>query len=294
MYKPFSVRYIFLTLLWCQSLSTTSITHIRRITLYLFTFSACIWFAISTIMLWNWFQLRKRRQEVAPDTPKWSSRRFSCSSFKDVHNFLYDDDVPSPELQVLHQPRSPKMDRCTSRTPRLTTKTLFSTDHGGVVLYYTSLRIVRKTFEECRAVRAILQRLRIHIDERDLTMDPRFHDELHAIFGTKNVELPKVFIGGKYIGEAEEINKLNESGELRKMIGELPPSDGRFSENCELCGGWRFVVFERCNGSHKIFLEETGIVNCTICSVEGLVRCSSCFPIDGTIGDWTISPVDLK
>ncbi|CAF1807429.1 unnamed protein product [Brassica oleracea var. botrytis] len=246
-------------------------------------------------MLWNWFQLRKRRQEVSPDTPKWSSRRFSCSSFKDVNNLLYDDDVPSPELQVLHQPRSPKIDRCTSRTPPLTRETLYSTDQGGVVLYYTSLRIVRKTFEECRAVRAILHRLRIPIDDRDLTMDARFHDELHAIFGTKNVELPKVFIGGRYIGGADEIKKLNESGELRKMVGELPPSDGRFSENCELCGGWRFVVCERCNGSHKIFLEENGFVNCTVCSVEGLVRCSSCFPIHRTIGDGTmISPVDLK
>lgn len=116
-------------------------------------------------------------------------------------------------------------------------------------------------------------------------MDLRFYDELYVIFGIKNVELFKVFIGGRYIGGVEEIKKLNESGELRKMIGELLLLDGRFSENCELCGGWRFVVCERCNGSYKIFLEEIGFVNCMICSVEGFVRCFFCFLIDGIIGD---------
>ncbi|KAG2326305.1 hypothetical protein Bca4012_035283 [Brassica carinata] len=226
-------------------------------------------------MFSNWLKLLRRRHEVSQDTPN-GSRRFSCSSFKDVLTLL-NDDVPSPQLQVLHRLRSLKIDRCTSRTPP--PNTLFSTDHGGVVLYYTSLHIVRKTFEECRAVRAILQRLRIPVDERDLTMDSRFHDELHDIFGTRNVELPKVFIGGRYIGGAEEIEKLHESEELRKMVGELPASDGRFSENCELCGGWRFVVCERCNGSHKIFSEESGFVCCTDCSVQGLVRCSPCFPV---------------
>ncbi|KAF8087705.1 hypothetical protein N665_0570s0018 [Sinapis alba] len=230
-------------------------------------------------MFWNWLRLRRRRHEVSPDTPKWS-RSFSCSSFKDIHHLLRDDNEPSlepyaPRLHVLHQPRNPKIHGFIS-----TTKTLFSTDHGGVVLYYTSLRIVRKTFEECRAVRAILQRLRIPIDERDLTMDSRFHEELHAVFGTKKVELPKVFIGGRFIGGTEEIKKLNESDELRKMVGELPPSDGRFSENCELCRGWRFVVCEICNGSHKILSEnKTGFMSCTVCTVQGLVRCSSCFPI---------------
>lgn len=221
---------------------------------------------LTTIMFWNWLQLgRGRRHEVSSDKPK-----LSRSSFKGIHNLLYDD-APS---QVLHKQQTLRINRCTSRTPPL-----FSTDDGGVVLYYTSFRIVRKTFEECRAVRAILHRLRIPIDERDLTMDSRFQEELHDIFGAEKVELPKVFIGGRYIGGADEIKALNEIGELRKMVGELPPSDGRFSENCELCRGWRFVVCGRCNGSHKIFSEETGFVSCMVCSVEGLVRCSSCFPI---------------
>ncbi|ESQ52736.1 hypothetical protein EUTSA_v10017114mg [Eutrema salsugineum] len=241
----------------------------------------------------NWLQLRRRRHEISPDSPRWS-RRFSCSSFKDIEHLLYDD-VPSPEpysprLQILHQPRSPRIDGSNSPAnfvpPPPPTTTLFSVvdipnaDHGGVVLYYTSLRIVRKTFEECRSVRSILHRIRIPIDERDLSMDSRFHDELQTIFGTRRVALPKVFIGGRYIGGTEEIKQLQERDELRKLIGELPPSDGKkIGEICDLCRGWRFVLCERCNGSHKIFSEKSGFISCTGCNVQRLVRCSLCFPV---------------
>lgn len=292
MYNPFWVRYIFQILLWSFSNSVTHILNKYTTLLHSFTFLYMQLICLITIMFSNWLKLRRRRHEVSQATPNWS-RRFSCSSFKDVHTLLHHD-VPSPELQVLHRLRSLKIDRFTSRTPPPTTKTLVSTDHGGVVLYYTSLHIVRKTFEECRAVRAILQMLRIPIDERDLTMDSRFHDELHDVFGTRNVELPKVFIGGRYVGGAEEIEKLHESEELRKMVGELPPSDGRFSENCELCKGWRFVLCESCKGSHKIFSEESGFVSCTVCTVQGLVRCSPCFPVHLRQNSDVSYPVDLK
>lgn len=110
-------------------------------------------------------------------------------------------------------------------------------------------------------------------------MDSRFHDELNTIFGTKKMVLPKVFIGGRYIGGTEEIKQLQESEELRKMIGALPPSDEKFGEICGLCRGWRFVLCERCNGSRKIFSEKSGFTSCTVCNMQGLVRCASCFPM---------------
>ncbi|CAH8384805.1 unnamed protein product [Eruca vesicaria subsp. sativa] len=235
------------------------------------------------MMFSNWLHLRRRLKEISPGTPP-RSRRFSCSSFKDIHHLLSEDESSpepySPRLQVLHKSRSLKIDRCTWRTPPSTTETLFSnTDHGAVVLYYTSLGAIRKTSKECKAVRKILHELRIPVDERDLVMDSRFLDELHAIFGTRNVELPKVFIGGRYIGGAEEVTKLHESDELRKMVGELPQPEGRYGEICDMCGGCRFVVCETCNGSHKIFSEKNGFICCTVCDVKGIVRCSSCFPM---------------
>lgn len=237
-------------------------------------------------MFSNWLQFRRRRHQISPDSPKWP-RHFSCSSFKDIQNLLHEDDSPpkpySIRGQIIHQPRSPKIHGCVSNVsflPPMPTPTLFSTvdipnaDHPGVVLYYTSLRIIRKTFEECKYVRSILRTFRIKMDERDLSMDSKFQDELQTIFGTKKVVLPKVFIGGRYIGGMKEIKQLQENDELRKLIGALPPSYKIFDEICDLCRGWRFVMCDRCSGSHKIFLEKSGFTNCTSCNVQGLIRCT--------------------
>ncbi|WOL08979.1 hypothetical protein Cni_G17732 [Canna indica] len=49
---------------------------------------------------------------------------------------------------------------------------------GEVVLYFTSLRGIRKTFEECLAVRLILEGYGVHVDERDVSMDAGYEEEL--------------------------------------------------------------------------------------------------------------------
>ncbi|KAL6955173.1 hypothetical protein U1Q18_020729 [Sarracenia purpurea var. burkii] len=90
-----------------------------------------------------------------------------------------------------------------------------------IVVYFTSLRVVRSTFEDCRAVRSILRGFCVSIDERDLSMDSKFMEELQGILGNQNeakLSLPRVFIGGRYIGGAEEIRRLHEAGELKKFV----------------------------------------------------------------------------
>ncbi|CAD6266064.1 unnamed protein product [Miscanthus lutarioriparius] len=52
-----------------------------------------------------------------------------------------------------------------------------------VVLYLTSLRSVRRTFEDCRAVRAILRCYRVRLDERDVSMHAAFRSELRDLLG---------------------------------------------------------------------------------------------------------------
>jgi glutaredoxin domain-containing cysteine-rich protein 1 len=141
------------------------------------------------------------------------------------------------------------------------------------VLYFTSLRVVRKTFEDCRTVRSILQGFHLPIDERDVSMDAQFLDELQEIIGCQKFSLPLVFIGGRYIGGAEEIRQLHENGELKKLIARLPVVD---PNACDLCGGLRFIVCERCDGSHKVYKEKMGFRSCTVCNVNGLIRCPSC------------------
>lgn len=114
------------------------------------------------------------------------------------------------------------------------------------------------------------------MDERDLSMDSGFLSELQGILGRKNVTLPRVFIGGRYVGGADEIRWLHETGELTKLIQGLVPvaPDAGF---CDACGGHGFVLCDQCSGSHKVYSEKRNeFRSCTACNENGLIRCPSC------------------
>lgn len=105
-------------------------------------------------------------------------------------------------------------------------------------------------------------------------MDSAFLNELQRILGGQEKwSLPRVFIGGKYIGGAEEVKRLHEIGELKKLVEDLPQAD---PEVCDTCGGYRFVLCGTCDGSHKLFTDKTGFRSCTVCNENGLIRCPSC------------------
>ncbi|KAK8517164.1 hypothetical protein V6N13_092450 [Hibiscus sabdariffa] len=207
-------------------------------------------------------------------TPK-SPSHFSSSSFKDINAVLKEDeDFRSSYPSVFH-----RFKLSTSLLRSFSANAAANGHHPDqrIVLYFTSLRIVRKTFEECLAVRSILRGYGAPIDERDLSLDSDAAEELRGIFGRnerKRFALPLVFIGGKYIGGAEEIKRLHDCGELKNLIGLLPIAVG--SSSCDVCGGLRFVLCCQCNGSHKIYFEKYGFRSCNECNVNGLVRCPSC------------------
>lgn len=144
-----------------------------------------------------------------------------------------------------------------------------------VVLYFTSLRGVRRTFEDCYAVRSIFRGYRVYVDERDVSMDSSYRKELENVMNEQNVSLPQVFIKGKYVGAAEMIKHLNELGELRKILESLPLRErGVF---CDTCGDIRFIPCLNCSGSRKLFDEDEGIMKrCMDCNENGLIRCPTC------------------
>ncbi|XP_048432272.1 uncharacterized protein At3g28850-like [Pyrus x bretschneideri] len=144
-----------------------------------------------------------------------------------------------------------------------------------IVIYFTTLRGIRKTYEDCCAVRMIFRGFRVAVDERDVSMDSEYRKELQNAVGDKVVSLPQVFVRGKYVGGAEEVKQLNEAGELGKLLRGFPVRDGGFV--CEGCGDARFAPCPTCNGSRKLFDEDEGeLRRCQDCNENGLIRCPAC------------------
>lgn len=144
-----------------------------------------------------------------------------------------------------------------------------------VVIYFTSLRGIRKTHEDCCSIRTIFRGFRVPVDERDISMDSSYRKELQAAIRGKTVSLPQVFIRGKYIGGAEEVKQLNECGELTKLLVGFPVWDVK--NECERCGEARFLPCPNCYGSRKVFEEDEGeLRRCPDCNENGLIKCPDC------------------
>ncbi|PHU16224.1 hypothetical protein BC332_17429 [Capsicum chinense] len=224
-----------------------------------------------------------------------NSPNFSCSSFKDINTLFSEDNSKY---------NSPSSSSSTNKKPNIFHRVLrvnavlraFSTRpepesspsrsepliqipraEKKIVIYFTSLRVIRSTFDNCKAVRSILSSFRVAIDERDVSMDAGFMEELKTILGKREktkLTLPRVFIGGRYIGGADEVIQLHEAGELKKYVEGLAPAE---LSTCDVCGGDRFVLCDDCSGSKKYYSEKSGFRTCTACNENGLIRCPSCY-----------------
>lgn len=156
-----------------------------------------------------------------------------------------------------------------------------------VVVYTTTLRGVRKTFEDCNAVRAAIEGLGVSLCERDISMDRGFKEELRELMKGKDscqMVPPRVFVKGRYVGGAEEVLRIVEEGCLGELLQGLPKI--RAGEVCEGCGGVRFLPCFQCNGSCKMVMmvkeemeQKQGrsvVVRCPDCNENGLVLCPIC------------------
>ncbi|XP_065868224.1 uncharacterized protein At5g39865 [Euphorbia lathyris] len=144
-----------------------------------------------------------------------------------------------------------------------------------IVVYLTSLRGIRRTFEDCYAVMMIFRGFRVWIDERDISMDSAYKKELQSVLGEKHFSLPQVFIKGKHMGGAEVIKQMYETGELAKILDGFPKRDS--VSLCEGCGDARFKPCGNCSGSRKIFDEDEEVLKrCLECNENGLIRCPEC------------------
>ncbi|KAJ4978590.1 hypothetical protein NE237_009370 [Protea cynaroides] len=149
----------------------------------------------------------------------------------------------------------------------------------SVILYTTSLRGVRKTFEDCHSIKFLLGSFRVLFYERDVSMHSEFREELWRILEGRVIP-PRLFIKGRYIGGADEVVGLHEQGKLKLLLQGLPAeeSDGP----CCSCAGIRFVLCFNCSGSRKIIPEvgedeeEMLPSRCPDCNENGLIVCPIC------------------
>ncbi|KAK9156907.1 hypothetical protein Scep_003481 [Stephania cephalantha] len=151
----------------------------------------------------------------------------------------------------------------------------------SVILYTTSLRGIRKTFEDCNTIKFLLGSFKIVFYERDVSMHLEFREELWRILGGGRVVPPRLFIRGRYIGGADEVVGLHEQGKLLQLFRGIPRHQS--TSPCKECGGARFLMCFNCDGSRRLKVNDGGEgeleesrVQCPDCNENGLIVCPFC------------------
>uniref|UniRef100_T1JAV3 Glutaredoxin domain-containing protein n=1 Tax=Strigamia maritima TaxID=126957 RepID=T1JAV3_STRMM len=153
-------------------------------------------------------------------------------------------------------------------------------ENGHVVVYISSLGIIRETFQKCLSVRSILSTLLIHYDERDVYLNKNHQGQLMDRLGIDKLTIPHVFVGGHHLGTAQDIERLNESGQLRQIM--KPYKNPNATTPCSKCGGYKLLPCSACQGTKKsarhrnTFTQEFPALRCMQCDERGLVKCIAC------------------
>ncbi|XP_012161020.1 cell wall protein DAN4 [Ceratitis capitata] len=152
-------------------------------------------------------------------------------------------------------------------------------DAGKVVLYTTSMGIIRDTYAKCANVKQILRTLLVKFEERDVFMSIEYQQEIKERMHSEAIKVPQLFVEGQHIGDADTVERLNESGELRQLLKPYKSIATTFT--CQTCGGYRLLPCPSCNGSKKSvhrnhFTAEFVALKCMNCDEVGLVKCHNC------------------
>lgn len=161
----------------------------------------------------------------------------------------------------------------------INTKSYKDKDAGKVVLYTTSMGIIRDTYAKCANMKQILRTLLVKFEERDVFMSNELQQEIKDRMQSEYINVPQLFVDGHHIGDADFVECLNETGELRKMLKPYKCLD--HLQTCELCGGYRLLPCPSCKGSKKSifrnhFTTEFVSLRCMNCNESGLVKCYNC------------------
>lgn len=158
-----------------------------------------------------------------------------------------------------------------------------------VVLYTTSMSTVRKTAGQCQRVKQTLTNLGVEFLERDISMAAAYKGELKRRLGLDEdkpapVPVPYLFIDDESVGGGDDLDDMAAEGYLKELMLEK----GRTSKKaatatCAGCGGKRFVICGKCNGSMRLLMQdkERGTEverRCPWCNEVGMSECEACVP----------------
>lgn len=73
-------------------------------------------------------------------------------------------------------------------------------DLGKVVLYTTSMGIIRETYAKCANVKQILRTLLVKFEERDVFMSIEYQQEMRERMHHETIRVPQLFVEGQHIG----------------------------------------------------------------------------------------------
>ncbi|CAN6838082.1 unnamed protein product [Brassica oleracea] len=146
----------------------------------------------------------------------------------------------------------------------------------SVVFYTTSLRGIRKTFDDCNMIRFLLDSFKVKYYERDVSMHIHYREELRRISAAAEeaeVLPPVLFVKGRCIGGAQRVLCLHEQGKFRALFEGVPVAG---DTPCGRCDGFRFLMCDGCRGSRRIVSSDGSRVQCLLCNENGLIVCLDC------------------
>lgn len=71
---------------------------------------------------------------------------------------------------------------------------------GKVVVYTTTMGVVRGTYQRCVRVKQILRTLLVRFDEKDVFMSREVQAELMERMRLEDIQVPQVFVEGNHVG----------------------------------------------------------------------------------------------
>lgn len=77
-----------------------------------------------------------------------------------------------------------------------------------MVLYSTSMGIVRETYAKCANVKQILRTLLVKFEERDIFMSSEYQQEIKERMQSMKIQVPQLFVDGQHIGVSKIRNYL--------------------------------------------------------------------------------------